>query len=513
MSANLKSLSSLPERPETLLAGLRAELSVFRWEASRYRSDLTLPGWLAELRDCRLVKTNRRRRVFELQTPRQGYFLKIATVRPAVHGWGVLLRRARRWAEWHNLNRLIDRGLAACTPVLRGQGAGRLAPDFFLVTEKVEGLPPGEGLQTPAGALGHYLAALHRAGVYAADLHPQNLLLRPDGSVCLIDAQEVFFLPRLPRRLRVNNLGKLLHYLGTDAQPLPEWWDAFLEAYHRAGAGRVSAEETRRAAARFDRRRRRSRSKRCCVDGSEFEVVRGAGYRRRGFAVGPEEIGRIFENGRPLKDSHIREAQGLCIKTRRRVWLHRDRCLTGWKMSHALSVRGIPVARALACYRVRGCSYLVSEYLEGGRPLNECLSALAGPALRRRLAELAGWLRRIHAAEVWQHDFKSANVLCGPDRFYLLDLEGVRLGRLSRRRIIVNLAQLNASVSHAVGLKDRLRFYRYYTQGADPPRRQRRAEYRAIWEITTTKNTAASGLDLKRLMPGRAFIRRPATGG
>jgi tRNA A-37 threonylcarbamoyl transferase component Bud32 len=490
---------------EIPLAELRARLAGFRCRAGRRRPGFSLEGLLAEVRACRVVKAGRRRTVFELSAGGQGYFLKMGAAKPSVRRATELLRWGRRWAEWRNLHRLLDRGLAACIPVLRGQGTGRAAADFFLVTEKVDGRPLGAGVEPPA--LGAFLAGLHAAGAYAADLHPNNLLIRTDGSPCLIDAQAVFFLPWMPRRLRASSLGKLLHYLSGDASVPPAWWAAVLAAYNRAAGAPLSPAEVEAAAGAFRRRRERSRSRRCLVDSSGFERVRGPGafgYRRRDFGLGPEEIERLFEGGRPLKEGHVREAQGLCIKMQGRRLLHRDRCLAGWKMSHALAVRGIPVARALAYYRLRGRRYLVTEYLEGGTPLNPCLSALAGAALRRRLAEFAGWLRRIHAAGVWQHDFKSANVLCHAGRFHLLDLDGVRFGRISRRRVLVNLAQLNASVSHAVGLRDRLRFYGYYTRGQGFTRRQRRAEYRAIWEISATKNTAASGLELNRLRPGRA---------
>jgi hypothetical protein len=52
------------------------------------------------------------------------------------------------------------------------------------------------------------------------------------------------------------------------------------------------------------------------------------------------------------------------------------------------------------------------------------------------------------------------------------------------------LAQLNASVSNAITIKDRLRFYHYYSVDRQLTRTQRRAVYRKVWNITMTKNTA-----------------------
>jgi hypothetical protein len=86
----------------------------------------------------------------------------------------------------------------------------------------------------------------------------------------------------------------------------------------------------------------------------------------------------------------------------------------------------------------------------------------------------------------------------------MLDQESVSpLRRLpSRRRKIVNLAQLNASVSNAVNLKDRLRFFHHYTNGLSLSRNMRRKIYRDIWTITETKQTSFFGLDTKKLGMG-----------
>ena len=72
----------------------------------------------------------------------------------------------------------------------------------------------------------------------------------------------------------------------------------------------------------------------------------------------------------------------------------------------------------------------------------------------------------------------------------MVDLDGVRIRHLSRQNKIYNLAQLNASVSNAITIKDRLRFYHHYSADRPLARLQRRAVYRKVWNITRTKNTA-----------------------
>jgi len=80
----------------------------------------------------------------------------------------------------------------------------------------------------------------------------------------------------------------------------------------------------------------------------------------------------------------------------------------------------------------------------------------------------------------------------------MIDLDGVRIRRLKERDRITNIAQLNASLSNAVTLKDRLRFFSYYTAGKMLSRRRRRENYKAIWDITKTKGTTYYGLYLEK---------------
>ena len=89
-------------------------------------------------------------------------------------------------------------------------------------------------------------------------------------------------------------------------------------------------------------------------------------------------------------------------------------------------------------------------------------------------------------------------LVCGEELF-MVDLDDVKIRRLSEQKKIINLAQLNASVSNAVSLRDRLRFYHYYAADKMPTRRQRREVYRKVWQISRTKKTDIYDLDLDRL--------------
>lgn len=485
------------------LERLRSELDGFQARSSRFSPGVTLARLLATLTGCRLVKPGPSRRVVALSTDEKNFFLKISSPTGFKARWRHRLLPRRRWAEWRSLHRLHARQLAAALPVMRGQRHGPGPLSFFLLTEEIPGTVLGRHPAPPAEAVGEFLARLHAAGAWPTDLHPHNIVVDPGGRPHLIDAQQVVFLPWIPGGLRVRNLGRLLSHLRDEDGP-PGWWALCLDSYNRRFHAPVGAADVLRAADAYRRRRLRSRGKRCRRDSTQFTVVRegdARGYRRREFAMGFAEVAAAFTTGRPLKNGHIRESRGLCIKTHRPGRLHRDRCLAGWKMAQALSVRGVAVPRALAYFKSGRRGYLVTEFLVDSQALNEYLSSLVDVRLkRRRLGELARWLRRIHSAGIWQHDFKSANVLFCKGEFFLVDLDSVRLKPVSERDVIVNLAQLNASVSDAVSLRDRLRFFHCYSQEAGF-QRPRREIFRAVWRISQGKNTAASGLNLDRLRP------------
>ena len=170
-------------------------------------------------------------------------------------------------------------------------------------------------------------------------------------------------------------------------------------------------------------------------------------------------------------------------------------------MSRALEVRGIAVPRSLGYFVINNVSCFIAELLVDRCHLNTYLSTLSDEqAKRRALKKLALWLRHFHDSNVWQRDFKSSNILCQNEDYFMVDLDGVRIRSLSEHNKIYNLAQLNASLGNAITIKDRLRFYHYYSADRQLTRPQRRAVYRKVWDISKTKNTKIYDLDFAELI-------------
>ncbi|MEE4605127.1 MAG: lipopolysaccharide kinase InaA family protein [Desulfobacteraceae bacterium] len=472
---------------------LARELAEYRITASPLNPEFRFEDILFEVSECRVVKANSRRQVYHLQTPAGGYFLKRSTLVRAKDRLRHFILPRRRWAEWRNLHRLRRAQVPAARPLSKGLLNIRYPLSYFVLTEQVLGAHIPMNSFENAQSLGQYAAFLHRRRVYHADLNRHNLILTPQGQFCLIDVQEVFFLPGMPDRLRIHNLGRILFNFCTLSDP-EQWAAELLKGYHKGYDKRISTTAVIRAAGLHRQRHYRSRSKRCCKNSTEFAVVKSddwKGYRRKTFQWRPMDLLQALEKGQPIKGTHVISYRGVCIKKHPRRGFHSDRCRISWKMSRALEVRGIAVPRSLGYFVINNLSCFLAEFLAERCHLNTYLSALSDEQIKRKaLKKLALWLRNFHDSNVWQRDFKSSNILCQNGDFFMVDLDGVRIRRLSEPKKIYNLAQLNASLSNAITIKDRLRFYHYYSADRQPTRPQRRAVYRKVWQITLTKNTA-----------------------
>jgi len=484
------------------IKSLRRELTGFQVTTSPLCLDFSFDELFTEITSCTVIKENARRQVFYLQTPTGGYFLKLSTLIRSKDRRRHFLLPSRKWAEWRNLHRLLNAGIVTATPVMKGESKGSFPHMFFLLTAEVSGQPLGIKSAADAANMGEYAAMLHSYGIFHADLHPHNIIINPEGQACLIDVQEVYFMPWMPRWLRVSNLGKLYFNI-SPVDDSTKWLAGFIDGYNHKSGDQISAADLIKAAQHHQQRKYRSRSKRCCKNSTEFTVIKQSvmgGYKRRDFNWGAQELQRAVKRGQSLKDAQVIYHNGVCIKNRSRSFFHRDRCLDSWKMSRALEVRGISVPRALAYVVFKGRNYFLSELLDDSLHLNDYLSSIIDArAKRQELKKLALWVRKIHDAHVWQRDFKSNNILCQQGQYYMIDLDGVRIRRLTGRDRITNLAQLNASLSNAITIKDRLRFFDCYSADERSSRHQRREFYREIWDITRTKSTAYYGLDLKKL--------------
>ena len=158
-------------------------------------------------------------------------------------------------------------------------------------------------------------------------------------------------------------------------------------------------------------------------------------------------------------------------------------------------------------------SFFFTEEIAQGKTVDAYWRATLAPlegrdGFRRRrsfLRALASLFRSLHDQRVYHGDLKDANILAvagegeRSDCFFLLDLEGIRkVGRLSRRRRIKNLVQLNRTFGRHVRRADKLIFLKeYLSQGFSDWGRKRR------WVTKLIRRSAR--LDRRKFAAGKVF--------
>ncbi len=275
-------------------------------------------------------------------------------------------------------------------------------------------------------------ASAHASGFLHGDLHLGNLLV-DDDCVVFLDLQKARFLPWLPPVLRSWELGHLAYSLG---EPLPA------ELEH------VRFWRDRRAQTHW-----RSRSRRCVQESGAFTAFTWdglSGFRRReADESGLRDALRTIDGATLLEDaagSRLFRSGAWIVKQYESARIARR----AWLGGNGLEARGIATGRALAW----AGRWVVME--DRGGTLDAWLRrdfAHADPAEQAELAaRLGSLLAALHRRGVYHADLKASNVVWSPGREpLLLEYGRVRFGaRVSRRRRVKNLAQLNAALPDEV---------------------------------------------------------------
>lgn len=483
---------------------------------------------LRDRKDTAVAKANRMRTVLRVPLPGGAVFLKRYHVQGIGEKLKYLVVPTRAAAEWRAARAMRAAGLPVPRAVMAGvKKRGPFLADGCFASEEIAGaedLVPFVALERPPGRgdagrralladLARLVRRMHDAGFRHRDLHGGNLLVTGpaiDPHLHLIDLHTVTRRRRVRRRTRLGNLAKLLHSLATVANAADVL--RFLRSYEGSapvlGAERAALAGLFRRVSALERRRQRSRTKRCLRDSSEFVTERVGPYRlfRRRvvdpsgvlLAAGDHLLAMERGGTAVLKDAARSaisreilmgpaDAAAAVVKRTRirgpvdllKNAFRRPRGRASWVNGNGLLVRRFAAARPLALlergrWPLRGESFLLMEDVSGLTRLDLfVLKRYAGDLSPERRAEklrlvrgFARFVRRLHRGGVYHGDLKAVNVFVSTapgeePRFVLVDYDRVRFGRrVGRRRRVKNLAQIAASVAVLVTRTDRLRFFR-----------------------------------------------------
>jgi serine/threonine protein kinase len=149
----------------------------------------------------------------------------------------------------------------------------------------------------------------------------------------------------------------------------------------------------------------------------------------------------------------------------------------------------------------------ICKYVRHACPLNSYILKTFSkrtPASEKKkktfVSKLAQYIRHIHSSGVYHADLKSSNILVAENGndgwlFYLVDLDRVFFKKkLSLKKKVNNLAQINASVADCIRVSDRIYFFNEYAKKSSFIR-QKKKIYRQIIKIGKKKTTHYYGLD------------------
>lgn len=173
----------------------------------------------------------------------------------------------------------------------------------------------------------------------------------------------------------------------------------------------------------------------------------------------------------------------------------------------------IPAARAIAAMEFRHCgmltkSFFLTDEIVGGKTANAYwrkeFQELTGADVNRRrrnfLQRLASLFRHLHDHNIYHNDLKDNNIVVIPgndhqaESVFLLDLEGIRqYRRLSWRRRVKNLVQLNRTLGLYLRRIDKCVFAKYYLADFFADRRQKRRWITAVLKGSREKDRQRPG--------------------
>jgi tRNA A-37 threonylcarbamoyl transferase component Bud32 len=363
--------------------------------------------------------------------------------------------------------------------------------------------PPGER-EVYLNAVAAMTARLHRASFHHRDYHGGNLLVTRDrdGSpqLWIIDLHRSSFPRDMSGRQGVANIAAMLHSLlpALDGGDI----DRFLARYRVENpAARWDVDAARREIgrrlAKIERRRLKSRTKRCFKNSSGFSVSKNPGwllYMRRGMSrdgmlglIGRFDggEGRLIKTDRKATIALVpRDGMELCVKAYRRLGpLDRIKAIFGrsrghnsWRAAQGLRVRGFdtPAHLCLAIRRrlfVPSDVYLVVESIAPRLEMDRfILRDLAGapPAEGGRFAvALGSVIGSLHREDIYHRDLKATNIAVGREgdgfSFSFLDLDSVSFrGPVPLVRRAKNLAQILLSTPPLIDAVARGRLFDAY---------------------------------------------------
>jgi len=497
-----------------------------------------------------VVKNNNARTALffrpEQNSPEQ-LFVKLYKKGKLGHKLKHILVPSKAFSEWKKLRHFNSIGLPSPKPLAFSERKrfGLLGESCLLIEAIPSALPINKYLEKnnlkPEKkreliiALARFIKTLHDNNVFYRDLHSGNILVRKkkeaDFELFFIDLHMAALTGKLFEWMKVKDIAQLLNSVFfSDAETL-----SFIKEYLgvRAFDSESLKKFSKKIAGKRDqlqKSRINSRGKRCLKNSSVFEKKKDSRetyHGRKDFEKKEADrvlslhalnkknnSGSVLQNSRKSIITVVeREAEeSLCVKENRFIGVfyllknifRKSRAMRSWIAAHRLLVRGIntPLPFAVVEKKIGPLifeSYFISCFMKNAKEINHYITIFKDPGHKENKTKFikacAEMFKNLHSQGIYHGDLKSNNILVTESerdkwKFFFVDLDRVHFKKdISFYHRANNLAQLNASISSLMTVKDRLKFFRFYA-GNTHLYTYRKKYYCKIIEISKTKNQA-----------------------
>ncbi|HHT9109998.1 MAG TPA: lipopolysaccharide kinase InaA family protein [Candidatus Brocadiaceae bacterium] len=357
-----------------------------------------------------------------------------------------------------------------------------------------------------------FVKNIHEHGFFHGELHAENVLVdRIHGTFYLIDVGRIKFRKNLPLSWKINDLSRFFY----SVLPLCAYEEisALIDHYTSNTFNFKDKENIRkRVFGKIRKIRRRlwyGRTIKCLKNNAVFKSTTYDKYTINMLREWDVKvfIDMINEHTRSLtkKSNNViksssktavtriqashETAHGVCIKEYKYpvvlkkilYFFFRSPARKAWYAAHGLLASNFLTPKPIALCEEKRLgilkkSFLIMEDISHCLPcykyvsekFNYCYDKVATEKKQQFIFRLATSFKQLHDSGIYHGDLKGSNIMIRelPDAwdFFYIDLDRVRFNtKITRKKKINNLTQLNASLANCITYTDRLRFYRIYT--------------------------------------------------
>ena len=358
-----------------------------------------------------------------------------------------------------------------------------------------------------------YVRMVHDKGILHGELHAENILVDIDSiaSFYLLDLGRTKFRKTIPLHLKIHELARLL-YSVTDVctnKEITEMINNYTDQKSVYKNRQIFQKAVFNEIHKIKRRLWHSRTSKCLKNNNVFKITKYDKYSvnmRKQWDINvlvalinkhtvslKERLNNVIKASSKIGITCVPVSNdttnSVCIKEykypsflKRFLYsFHNSPARKAWFAAHGLLTINIKTPKPIALleekkYLIIKKSFIIMEDISTCLPCNKYVNEqfndpydkIASERKKKFVSRMALSFRQLHDSKVYHGDLKANNIMIMELQdnwdFFYLDLDRVHFDKkITLKKMVKNLSQLNASIPNCITYTDRLRFYRTYT--------------------------------------------------